>query len=471
MSVSVGNVTKPYVSAVALLDQREIYKGIIDQYNDDEWLDFLTDSGSQKLFTPSREQSPVPIYNSFQNDALYSLLDLASTATVTNGSTATITLTGLTAAMTNTFVNGSLLVSPGGTVWRASNRVAATSATLTSVTGVAPTIAVTNAMKLSVFSNAQAEASSGADAMRWNVSALYNYIQLFSNSITLTDVQLMSGVEVEINGKPYMLPYEMIRGLQRHRGDISLAFWMGQLSATTFSGYTNDTVTAGTAGFQTTRGMDSYITTYGINGNLATSNTVTLSDIRTMNDSLQTNRAPMEYFAMGAQSVISQYSDFLKNLPSSSASQPSGSGINSSRIVVNGREIDLEVETFKYGGRKFMFKALNVLSNSQVINFDDGTGNKLAAATSLYLLPNGMSNVQGQGQVPYFRYRYMKPQQGIATASANRTVSDTTVELLTGGLAPNPTDSTKSLSVEWYSNMGLEVFNPNKFARINSIAS
>ena len=179
----------------------------------------------------------------------------------------------------------------------------------------------------------------------------------------------------------------------------------------------------------------------------------------------------MEYFAMGSQSVISQYSDFLKNLPSSSASQPAGSGINSARIMVNGRDMDLEVETFKYGGRKYMFKALNVLGNSQVINFDDGTGAKMAAATSLYLLPNGMTNVQGQGQVPYFRYRYMKPQSGIAGSSANRTVSETTVELLTGALAPNPTDSTKSLTVEWYSNMGLEVFNPNKFARINSIAS
>lgn len=474
--LTVGTTNMPYLATPTILLQRDLYHKLIDKYQDDEWLEILTDSNSNKIFTPSKEAATVPTYYSFFNSPLYSVLNLggASPATVTNGGTTTASLSVLSSTMWNSFVVGSLLYSSGGNVWRCTSKGTSTTAVLDTVSGSAPSVALTNAMVLSVFSNAQKESSEGASPVRWDVDSIGNYIQLFNNSISVTDVESMSMIEISVDGKPYLLPYEMIRGMQKHRGDISLATLIGQISSSTalFTNGSVDATSASGYNYQTTRGLDQYISSAGGGiGSLAVSNTVTLSDIRTLNSALTAARAPLDYFAIGAQDTISQYSDFLKNLPSSSASQPAGTGVNSARVMVNGTEINLEVEKFNYGGRTFSFKPINAFSNTQVINFDDGTGAKMAPATSLYLLPSGMTPVQGEGRVPYFRYRYMKPQGGLNNASANKTVTDTTVEAMTGFLAPVPTSRTKELVVEWVSNMGFELFNSNKFYRLNSITS
>lgn len=471
--LTVGTTNMPYLATPTILLQRDLYHKLIDKYQDDEWLEILTDSNSNKIFTPSKEAASIPTYYSFFNSPLYSTLNLTN-ANVTTGGSASTTITGMSSTQINAVVAGSLLYAPGSNVWRVATVDSTTQITIATVSGVAPTTTLTNSMILSVFSNAQKESSEGATPQRWDVDSIGNYIQLFNNAISVTDVESMSMIEIAVDGKPYLLPYEMIRGIQKHRGDISLATLIGQISNSTalfINGGVDATPTSG-YNYQTTRGLDQYITSAGGGvGSLAVNNTVTLSDIRTLNSALTAARAPLDYFAIGAQDVISQYSDFLKNLGSSSASQPSGTGVNSARVMVNGTEINLEVEKFNYGGRNFSFKPINAFSNTQVINFDDGTGSKMAPATSLYLLPNGMTPVQGEGRVPYFRYRYMKPQGGLNNASANKTVTDTTVEAMTGFLAPVPTSRTKQLVVEWVSNMGFELFNSNKFYRLNSIAS
>ena len=109
--------------------------------------------------------------------------------------------------------------------------------------------------------------------------------KIFRNAIKITDVQNASKIELEFNGKPYILPYEMIQGLQKHRGDISLAMWLGEVSNTLFADVDGPTTTAtppylqGSTGYgvQTTRGMDSYITNYGINDSITNAGTFTLS--------------------------------------------------------------------------------------------------------------------------------------------------------------------------------------------------
>ena len=467
MAVTTGTVNKPYISAVSFLDKREIYRQIIDQYQDDEWLDFLTDAQQNKIFAPGNEQSSVPVYHSFQNDPLYVLLDTTgATVTLSGASNNIATVTGLGSSAQNLLVAGMLLYLPGGQVLRVQTVPSASSFTARTVDGStmagSPSNTFTAGMKLSVFSNAQEEGSNGVDPLRWSLSSISNRIQIFSNSIKLTDVQVMSGVEVEVNGQAYILPYEAIRGMQRHRGDISLAFWLGKISDTLFSDSSPLLAGANGNGVQTTRGMDQYITTYGIQDTVATPGTFVLADIKDINTQLTAQRAPMEYIVAGAQEVVSTYSDFFKNLNSS--------GVESVRIQVNGRELDMEVEKFKYGGRTFNLKSLNVLSNDQVINYIGTGSSKITPAKSAYYLPMGTTPVQGQGQVPYFRYRYMKPMAGIAGASQNRTITDQTVEIVTGGLAPIPTSNEKAMRIEWTSNMGLEVFNPNKFLRSVTLA-
>ena len=448
-----GSNTASLIQSTSLLDQRDIYKQLVDLQDDAEWLDFMWMAGK-------KEATSVPTYFSFFNDKLYKPITI-----VTGYASATGGTLVLDSSSYDFIVAGDLLRCANGVV-RVTSKDGSPNITVASVTGAAFAIAASTA---SAFSNAQPEGSVGPEARRWLVGKLGNQTQIFRNALKITDVQNMSKVEIEINGKPYILPYEMIQGLQKHRGDISLAMWLGEASATTFAGAA--VTVDGPYNYQTTRGMDSYISNYGITGDTATRNVFTLADLTSIEAQLIANRAPFEYMIAGSNATVATISDFLKNLPSagqtvtntvpqtspSVATNTNGyykSGINSGVLTVNGRQIDLEAEKFMHGGFTFNLKAFKVLSNQEVMNY---TGSTVQA--SAYFLPMGKVKTVGGGMVDYFRYRYLPqptPGQG----------SSETAEIMTGGLAPTPTNQEMNIVTTWTSNMGLEVFAPSKFAKI-----
>ena len=463
-----GATNKYTASAVALLDQREIYNQLIDIQDDAEWLDFMYMAGK-------KDATAVPFYTSFYNDNLYKLLTVAGVPT----GTTTIPLIPLSTADYNFVLVGDLLKFPSGAVGRVQEKQPAAIIKVQSVSGtaLAATLAAMNGVKLSAFSNAQEEGSIEPGTRRWSVNSLQNRVQIFRNAIKITDVQNASKIELEFNGKPYILPYEMIQGLQKHRGDISLAMWLGEVSNTLFADVDGPTATAtppylqGETGYgvQTTRGMDSYITNYGINDSVTTAGTFTLSDLSDLEAQLTAVRAPMEYMIAGSNPAVAVISDFLKNLPSAGQTITNNatptantngyykSGVNSGILSVNGREIDLQAEKFMHGGYTYNLKAFKVLSNTDVINYTGGP-----IAKSIYFLPMGKVKTVGGGMNDYFRYKYMaQPAPGTGSVE--------TAELMTGALAPTPTNQEQSLTVSWTSNMGLEVFAPNKFAKITNI--
>ena len=472
-----GATNKYTASAVALLDQREIYNQLIDIQDDAEWLDFMYMAGK-------KDATAVPFYTSFYNDNLYKLLTVAGVPT----GTTTIPLIPLSTADYNFVLVGDLLKFPSGAVGRVQEKQPAAIIKVQSVSGtaLAASLAAMNGVKLSAFSNAQEEGSVEPGTRRWSVNSLQNRVQIFRNAIKITDVQNASKIELEFNGKPYILPYEMIQGLQKHRGDISLAMWLGEVSNTLFADVDGPTATAtppylqGETGYgvQTTRGMDSYITNYGINDSVTTAGTFTLSDLSDLEAQLTAVRAPMEYMIAGSNPAVAVISDFLKNLPSSGTTITTNtlatpipphtattvanngyyrSGVNSGVLSVNGREIDLQAEKFMHGGYTYNLKAFKVLSNTDVINYTGGP-----IAKSIYFLPMGKVKTVGGGMNDYFRYKYMaQPAPGTGSVE--------TAELMTGALAPTPTNQEQSLTVSWTSNMGLEVFAPNKFAKITNI--
>jgi hypothetical protein len=462
-----GATDKYTASAVALLDQREIYNQLIDIQDDAEWLDFMYMAGK-------KDATAVPFYTSFYNDNLYKLIDTTG-ATVTTGA-ATITVYGLPATSFNFLLVGDLLKFTNGKVGRVQVKGDNTTSNKMSIQSVdGSNLTLTAGDKLSAFSNAQEEGSIEPGSRRWSVSSLQNRVQIFRNAIKITDVQNASKIELEFNGKPYILPYEMIQGLQKHRGDISLAMWLGEVSNTLFAnlepGVATGSYLAGAQGYgvQTTRGMDSYITNYGVNDSVTTAGTFTLADLSDLEAQLTAVRAPMEYMIAGSNPAVAVISDFLKNLPSSgvtynnttpNTSAPNPfykSGVNSGMLSVNGREIDLQAEKFMHGGYTYNLKAFKVLSNQDVINYTGGP-----IAKSIYFLPMGKVKTVGGGMNDYFRYKYMaQPAPGTGSVE--------TAELMTGALAPTPTNQEQSLTVTWTSNMGLEVFAPNKFAKITNI--
>lgn len=453
-----GPTDKPWVSqsnsnlivSTSLLDQRDIYKQLVDTQDDAEWLDFLWMAGK-------KEATSMPIYYNMYNDKLYNLIDLTG-STITNSGTTAITIQFPSATTSFNFILLNDLIKFPDTSYAVQGGVGRVTTKNTStntivVTSVnAGTLSATASQKLSCFSNAQQEGSDAPQQRRWLVNKLQNQTQIFRNTMRITDVQNMSKIELEFNGQPYILPYENIQSLQKHRGDISLALWLGQASTDTFQGqafsqYNQQYAT------QTTRGMDNYITTYGINGQVATPGTFTLSDLSQMEAQLIAARSPFEYMIAGSNAAVATISDFLKNLPSSSATAPAGTGVNSARIVVDGREIDLEAEKFRHGGFTFNLKAFKVLSNQDVMNYSNSTVTK-----SAYFMPMGKVKTVGGGMADYFRYRYQpQPTPGLGSSE--------TAEIMTGALAPTPTNQEMNLTTTWTSNIGLEVFAPNRFAK------
>lgn len=461
-----GQTDKPYVSSgnsnliltsTSLLDQRDIYKQLVDTQDDAEWLDFLWMAGK-------KEATSMPIYYNMYNDKLYNLIDLTG-ATVTGSGTSQVTIVfpaGPSAGYNsfNFLLVNDLIKFPdvsyasSGNIGKVSSKNTTTRTVVIDavVTGITGYLTAATGNKLSCFSNAQPEGSNAPEQRRWLVNKLQNQTQIFRNTMKITDVQNMSKIELEFNGKPYILPYENIQSLQKHRGDISLALWLGQASTDTFQGqaFTQYNQTYAT---QTTRGMDSYISSYGINGQVAVPGTFTLADLSAMEAQLIAARSPFEYMIAGSNAAVATISDFLKNLPSSSATAPAGTGVNSARIVVDGREIDLEAEKFRHGGFTFNLKAFKVLSNQDVMAYTGSTVTK-----SAYFMPMGKVKTVGGGMADYFRYRYQpQPTPGLGSSE--------TAEIMTGALAPTPTNQEMSLTTTWTSNIGLEVFAPNRFAK------
>lgn len=469
-SGSIANTDKPYVSSnrpggsvngtntasliqsTSLLDQRDIYKQLVDLQDDAEWLDFMWMAGK-------KEATSVPTYFSFFNDRLYKPITIVSGfAAATSGNIVT-DQDSFAFVVVGDLIRVPLTV--GSAVVRVTSKTSA--GFILNVASVTNSTITVTAGTGSAFSNAQVEGSGAPTARRWLVGKLGNQTQIFRNSLVITDVQNMSKVELEFNGKPYILPYEMIQGLQKHRGDISLAMWLGEVSATTFAGAAGSSYSdiPGTYNYQTTRGMDSYIESYGITGQTTgyASGAFTLPDLTSIEAQLIANRAPFEYMMAGSTSAVATISDFLKNLPSSGVVPASNAsnvqnGLYSGRLNIDGREVDLEVEKFKHAGFTFNLKAFKVLSNNEVMAYTNSTVQK-----SIYFLPMGKVKTVGGGMVDYFRYRYLPqptPGQG----------SSETAEIMTGGLAPTPTNQEMNLTTTWTSNMGLEVFAPSKFAKI-----
>ncbi len=285
-----GQTDKPYVSgsnsnlivSTSLLDQRDIYKQLVDTQDDAEWLDFLWMAGK-------KEATSMPIYYNMYNDKLYNLIDTTG-ATIAGSGTSQVTITFPATGAGYTSFNFLLVndlikfpdngITASGAIGKVSSKNTSTRVVVIDavVTGAAGFMTAVAGNKLSCFSNAQPEGSNAPEQRRWLVNKLQNQTQIFRNTLKITDVQNMSKIELEFNGKPYILPYENIQALQKHRGDVSLALWLGQASTDTFQGvpFTQYNQAYAT---QTTRGMDSYISSYGINGQVATTGTFTLQDL------------------------------------------------------------------------------------------------------------------------------------------------------------------------------------------------
>lgn len=437
---TVGSMNKKTVSAVQLLDKRDIFPHIVDIQNEADFADLLKMMGRFESVAATNWS-----YHNYVNDAVNVLL---TAGTVTNSGTPTVTL----------------LVTPVNFV-RVGDQIttiAGKNAIVTSVTrGASDTIIVksvdntnltiTAADKIPVVGRAEFENSSSPENLKFVPTKYENKIQIFRETDKITDVELGNEIEVMVNGQPYIVDYNAIKKVQSLKSRISGAYIAGQMSTDSFSDASPVIANADNYTAQTTRGLYDYIALYGVSDTAASPGAITFADISDLVNQLVANRAPNSYFQWESTAVGLIYDAYLKGT--------SNTGLTSARLNVDGKEINFMVEKYIAGGITFQRMRLPILDNSQLFNFSTGLFRKYA-----YFVPADKVKTEGGPAVGRIRIRYKK--QTSPGNMGNEMIRETV-----GGMFSEQGDTqVANKTKEWYTAQGLECLGVQHFAKQQVIA-
>jgi hypothetical protein len=440
MPGTIGQIQKNYVSSVNFLDQREILNKILDVTNEESsFLDVMELTGRSEV-------TSVPEYHHFVNEELYVL------GTVTSGgATPGDTLTLVIDADAFAFVNlGELVLFPSGKVGIVTAKNSGTSAiTVKNVDDADGSLNVADGGKIAFFSNAAGEGSESPAAKRWKPTKYANQVQIFKGKFSITDIQKASKIETEFNGKPFYMYKGQHESLLKFRGDISLAAWFSRKSATKFSDANPALVDAEGKPIQTTMGVDQYVTSMGKDLTTDVTGVLDLDDWAKLTQTLNKDRAPLQYFLFTGTSSNILLDNLFNNLGNSALLS------QGARFQIAGKELDLGIDTIKIYGRTFYKKYLPLLDHKNILNFTGGYN----AKDSIYGIPADKIKTQDGQMVDRLRMRYMA---GDGTDLKYR-------EILTGGLAPVPTDDRSVLNISYESVQGVEILGAQQTFKLKTV--
>lgn len=448
MAVSQGTLNKAYVSAISFLDQRDINPNLIDQSRDAAFTDIM------RLVNRYKE-AKVPIYNYFVNNDVFATATIQSVSSGYGTSIMTIVLTAATGGYAR---QGDLVrignINSIGKQARVNLVTSVSSVDTLVLQSVDNTPLFAQAGDVISFgSNAFAEKSDAPVNRRYPVTRYINQVQIFREVDEITDIQKVSKIEISINGSPYYTPLNHIYKLKALNGFISSQMIAGVQSTTLFSD--SNPILADQNGnpVQTTMGMDQYISTYGISDSVASLGTVTFADVDNMLDNFLANKAPHNQIGWVGSRARRPWDVWMKNLGSS--------GVNSVRLVIDGKEVNLEVDKLSYGNFDLEWMNLPILDHPEL--FDNSVTPDISG--SVYFTPKDKVQVEGGGMEGRFQIRYLpKPMAG-----GNSISNGIITEWNTGALAPIPTNDSMYWKTNWISYQGLELLGVKHMQKYRTI--
>jgi hypothetical protein len=274
-----------------------------------------------------------------------------------------------------------------------------------------------------------------------------NKYQIFDATSRITDVQIASVVEVNFQGQPKWFFKDQWEKRVKMKSDINAAFWASDMSGTSYSdtnptlvdGVTSSDGLSGGGAVQTTRGINKHIDLYGVA--LVTNNggVYTQGNLDSVIATLVAIRAPKNYLVVGSTLAKMTTDTYYKALGSA--------GVQSVRIVINGKELDMTMDTVSRGKFKLNYVVMPILDHPVTMGYSNIVKN-------LYYLPyNNKVKVEGGGSDDQIRIRYV-PREGIYG-------DDMTTEIHYGALSPiNPNGTGKFSGTDWMTKQGLEVLAP-----------
>ena len=444
---STGIINKQYVSSLdSFLDTREIRKEVSDIFNEDNLTDILNLGNKKKPIATGQ-----PFYSTFVAESLFKLLD--TTGGTVNGS-GTVSLNfACTAATSGQTRKDDILLAPTGVASLIVTNVITASGidTVYAVSVAGTNVTLTAGQKLSIYSVAVGENSVSQANIRFGQTRYFNKYQIFREISVVTDVQTAATVETTYNGQPYFAVKDHLDKQVLLKGKINAAFIAGDMSATSFADANPFLVDAnssngnGGGATQTTRGIHKYNELYGntiVNGTAGTYSQANLDNAVAV---LIASRAPKDQLAFSSSIVRTKMDTYLKNLGSA--------GVTSVRLVVSGKEVDLQVDKLSYGGFNFNFMTMPI--QDQPVLFEQTVINK-----SMYFIPyNEKVPIVGGGFDNAMNVRYIPSQ----TKYGNGMID----EIHTGALAwnGNPNGDAMNATCSWTTKQGFEVLAPQFMLR------
>ncbi|GAB3024345.1 hypothetical protein GCM10027051_31210 [Niabella terrae] len=389
-----ATTVKNYVSAIQSMDKRDIFPRIIDIQNNYGICDVM---GAFGRYKPAK----IGKVESFVNDALWK--PGVVTGTPTGSGTATITVSLTAGSSGGHRLNDQVMFPDGKNGYvSAITPGSSDSVTIKSVDGTNLTAVATDEIKF--FSNAVGEKSNHRESQFIGATHYYNLIQAFRENSSISDIQKMSKIEVTVNGVDVWTRKEYAEKFLKHKTEVNAAHIAGQISVSQFSTTTNALTDPGNGGImQFERGLHQYVTAYGVNEDVATPGTVGIAtDINDMIAGLVAKKADSNYQIWGSTASLIPFDVAIKNL--------SSSGVTSARMNMDGREINFEVDKFKFGGFNFQKMLLPILNQPEIF------GNTIQAK-GVYFIPEGNVKAMDSNQVattqPRIQVRYLPIPTGV----------------------------------------------------------
>lgn len=449
--MAIGQVNKQYVSSTAFLDQREILNKVLNVTNEET--SFVDVMEMMNRYVPTK----VPSFHHFINEELYSSVTSVGALTALTGANNVVgadRVVEMTKTDAATLRQGDMLMNASGQqlliVGQADGTLGdenASTATNLDVecVQISLSFAVGAAAELYVFSNAAGEGSDSPAAVKYGLTKKAGNVQIFKNKYEITDIQKTSKVEVEYGGQQYYMLKGQHEALQRFRHDISKALMFGKGTGDNFSSANPTLTDANGLPVSTTKGLHWHIADDGLSGlTSGTANALDASDWAGFSKQFARERFGQDYILFcGVKGKIA-IDNFIKGLPSSAAH----AGV---RFSHGAKDFDMNVDKFSMYGRNFTVVYLPLLDHKVTV------GNIAAFNDSIYIVPADKAKVDHGGDlIDRIRVRYMT---GDGTDLKYR-------EILTGGLAPTPTNGKSVLEVHYQCVEGLEVLGASKFGRI-----
>lgn len=447
-----GTVNKSYISSISFLDKRDILNQVLD----------ITDEGRNILdimeMTGKMKRTEVPTYSHFENKYVFKAgvvkaggIDAVKIGTVgldikitINGTSDTLPVVGELVMFENGEIGWVTVVTPSASA--GASTFEATPLDTSVALNTAGTQAGMDGQTMIYFSNGSYEGSGSPEGRKPEFTRTENQIQIFKASAKVTELQKVSAIEVDYNGKPHIMYKLQHDTLLRFRQQIAFGLLAGKKAKKTDADGNEAYFTQGLLNY--IRGGDGSVNTVGGVVEPLGGSAIVKADFKTVSRALDKTGAPSEYWLWCGGDIDADIDDIFHN----DQYYKSGGIDYTSFGIGNGknRAMDLGMDSFRAYNRTWHKHKLLAFDHPEVFG---ATGYDFSGTA--FAIPTGKIKADASGNtMDRICVRYM----------AGDGTDLRYVETLTGKFAPRPTNDDAYLKVSYEAVMGLEVGGVNQFA-------